>query len=99
MALAGLEYRLPLYTKRRFYFLDNILCLHTIQGVSFVDAGKAWYASYRKNDFKKDAGVGIRLHFDLAGPLEQLVVRVDVARALNDPAQDTHVWFGINQSF
>jgi len=99
MALAGLEYRLPLYAKQRFYFLDNILCLHTIQGVGFVDAGKAWFASFRAQDFKKDAGLGVRLHFDLAGPLEQLVVRIDVARPINDPKQDTHVWFGINQSF
>ncbi|MDD5347157.1 MAG: M1 family aminopeptidase [Candidatus Omnitrophica bacterium] len=99
MALASAEYRVPLSRKTRHYFLDNVLCLHTIQTVGFFDIGKAWYSSYDAGRWKKDAGAGLRFHFDLAGLLEQAVVRLDVAHAVDDPGQDTHVWLGINQAF
>lgn len=97
--LAGVEYRLPLARDLRIYLLDNILCLNAIQGVGFFDAGKSWYASFRGKSFKKDAGLGLRFHFQVGGILERVVVRLDAAHPINDPKQDTHFWLGINQSF
>jgi hypothetical protein len=97
--LAGFEYRVPLKSDLRVYFLDNIFCLNTVQAVGFFDAGKAWYSSFRDRSFKKDAGLGLRFHFSVCGGLEKLVLRLDAARAINDPKQDIHFWFGINQAF
>ena len=67
--------------------------------MAFLDAGKAWYTDFARAPFKKDAGLGLRLHFDLAGPLESLVIRLDVAQAINEPDSDPHIWLGVNQSF
>lgn len=99
MLLGSLEYRLPLKSEVKWYFLDNVLCLDKIQMVGFFDAAKAWYADFRGDDFKKDVGLGLRLHFEVMGLLENLVLRLDVARALNDPKEDTHTWFGLSHAF
>ncbi|MFA5099366.1 MAG: M1 family aminopeptidase [Candidatus Omnitrophota bacterium] len=97
--LAGVEYRLPLRNDMRIYLLDNIFCLNAVQAVGFFDVGKSWYSSFGGRSFKKDAGVGLRLHFGVCGGLERIVVRFDAAHAINDPKQDTHFWLGINQAF
>lgn len=97
--LAGVEYRLPLIRDMRVYLIDNILCLSAIQGVGFFDAGRSWFSSYHDADFKKNAGVGLRLHFNICGILERVVVRIDAAHPVNDPKQEARYWFGINQAF
>jgi len=97
--LAGVEYRLPLRNDMRIYLLDDILCLNAVQAVGFFDVGKSWYSSFSGRSFKKDAGVGLRLHFGVCGGLEKTVVRFDAAQPVNDPKQDIHFWLGINQAF
>lgn len=99
MALGGVEYRMPLVDNIKIYLLDNIARLRTIQSVFFYDIGKAWHSDYSDADFKKDAGAGLRLHFDICGILERVVVRIDVAQAINEKGKNPRVWFGINQSF
>jgi hypothetical protein len=97
--LGSLEYRLPLFIGLKLYFADNLFCLDKIQGVAFFDVGKSWNSSFHGADFKKDAGVGLRFHFDLVGFLEKIVLKVDFAQAINEPKEDLHVWFGISQAF
>ncbi|MCK9594062.1 MAG: M1 family aminopeptidase [Candidatus Omnitrophica bacterium] len=99
MFLSSLEYRLPLSTDIKMYSPGNIFSLDKVQAVAFFDAGKAWYSDFDSADFKKDAGVGLRLHFDMVGFLEKAVLRIDFARAINDPKEDPHLWFGISQAF
>lgn len=99
MMLGGLEYRFPLKSDIKFYFMDNILCLDKIQAVGFFDVGKAWYANFRTADFKKDIGLGFRFHFDVMGFLEKFILRIDIAQALNESQEDPHLWVGINHIF
>jgi hypothetical protein len=99
MILLGLEYRFPVLDDLKIYFLDNIFCLNKIQGVAFFDVGKAWYSDSSDRAFKKDIGLGLRIHLGTIGILEKAVLRLDFARAMNEPKEDTHVWAGINQSF
>jgi len=99
MFVSSLEYRLPLSSDIKMYSPSNIMCLDKVQAVVFFDAGKAWYSDLDGTDFKKDVGLGLRLHFDLVGFLEKAVLRIDFARAINDPEEDPHLWFGISQAF
>jgi outer membrane protein assembly factor BamA len=99
MALGSMEYRIPLAHPDRFRLFDNILDLHTVQAVGFFDIGKAWYSSFDDGRWKQDAGAGLRFHCNLAGLVEQVVVRLDVAHPVDDPGEDTHVWLGVNQAF
>jgi len=99
MILGSLEYRFPLGDDLKFYFLNDLFCLNKIQGVAFFDAGSSWYSDFSEKKFKKDAGLGLRLHLSAAGILEKIVLRLDAAHAVNEPKEETHFWFGINQSF
>lgn len=96
---AGVEYRFPVLKDLKIYLPFDIANLNSIQGVFFIDAGKAWHSSYKESDFKKNAGLGLRFHFNICGGLERTSVRVDAAKPVNDPKQDIHYWFGINQAF
>jgi hypothetical protein len=99
MFLASLEYRLPLAADIKADSPGNLLSLDKVQAVAFFDLGKSWYGSFKDAHFKQDAGVGLRFHFDLLGFLEKAVLRLDFARAINEPKEDPHLWFGINQAF
>jgi hypothetical protein len=99
MILGSLEYRFPIWDEIKFYFFDNIFCLNKIQGAAFFDAGRAWYSDFSDSDFKKDAGFGLRAHLGTVGILEKIVLRLDFAQAVNQPKEEAHIWFGINQSF
>lgn len=99
MLLGSLEYRFPLARGMRRNLLWNAATLDTIQGVGFVDFGRAWYGSYSRADFKKDIGFGLRFHCDLFAFLEKAVVRLDLARPLNDEEDDPRLWVGLSQSF
>ncbi len=99
MFLGGVEYRLPVRGDLRWRAPGRFFSLDKIQAVGFFDAGRAWYASYRAADFKKDAGLGVRVHLNLLGFLERAVVRLDVAQAINEPKEDPHIWFGLSQVF
>lgn len=99
MILGNLEYRLPLSSNINLYFMNNVFGLDKLQMVGFFDVGKAWFADFSDRDFKKDAGVGLRFHFDLLGFLEKAVARIDVAWPINDSGEGPHLWFGISQTF
>jgi hypothetical protein len=97
--LGSVEYRFPLCRDLDLYFLDNILGLKTIQGVVFTDWGQGWFSSFSEGRFKKDAGAGLRLSVDVGAMLEEVIVRLDVAQAIDDPDQDTQFWFGLSHAF
>lgn len=97
--LGSLEYRFPLLTGLEFSALDHIVGLESIGGVVFFDAGQGWFGRIADSPLRKDVGVGLRFVVNIGSMIEKLVVRADAAQAINDPAEDTHFWLGINQSF
>ncbi|MDD5668457.1 MAG: hypothetical protein PHE58_00290, partial [Candidatus Omnitrophica bacterium] len=99
MILSGIEYRFPVLSDMNMSFLKNWLTLGKIQAVGFFDIGRSWYSSFSGSSFKKDAGIGLRAHLDAFGFLERMIIRVDVAQAINEPKSDPHIWFGLSQVF
>ena len=95
----NLEYRQDLIDNLNVRFLDNILGLDKIQGVGFFDIGKSWFTSFNERSFKKDAGLGLRLHFTLGSFLEKFVLRLDAALALSQPKAKRHYWLGFGHMF
>ncbi|OGX40159.1 MAG: hypothetical protein A2984_02755 [Omnitrophica WOR_2 bacterium RIFCSPLOWO2_01_FULL_41_12] len=93
------EYRLDLAKDLNLNCCDHLLALKKIQGVAFFDIGKAWFRSFNNSDFKKDVGLGLRFHCDIVGFLERLIFRIDIAKALNEPKEEPHVWLGISHAF
>ncbi|MFC1709595.1 M1 family aminopeptidase [Candidatus Omnitrophota bacterium] len=97
--LGSFEYRFPLVDGINWPLLWKTLNLNRIQGVAFFDIGKAWYNHFDDEGFKKDAGFGLRLYFNVLVPIEQLVLRIDFARPLNGSDNDSRLWVGINHAF
>lgn len=93
------EYRRDLADNLNLSSWENLIALDRIQGVAFFDVGKSWFRSFDDSDFKKDAGLGLRFYFSTLGFFEKLVLRVDVAQAINEADQDPYVWVGINHAF
>lgn len=99
IVLGTLEYRFPIKENLKLSLFDNILGLESVGGVVFFDAGQGWFSEFDDARLRKDAGAGLRLTVNIGSFLEKVVVRVDVAQAINDSAEDTHFWFGVNHAF
>ncbi len=97
--LGSLEYRFPLLNHLNLNAFDHLIGLEKISGVAFFDAGQSWYDSFRNTSLRKNAGVGLRFHVSIGSFLEKMIIRVDAARAINDPEDDVRYWFGVNQAF
>ncbi|MFA5088406.1 MAG: M1 family aminopeptidase [Candidatus Omnitrophota bacterium] len=97
--LGSVEYRFPIKERINKGVFDNVLRLESIQGVVFFDAGQGWFADYAASSLKKDAGFGLRFTVDIGSFLEKVIVRADIAQAINDSGEDTRFWFGINHAF
>ncbi len=99
MFLGSLEYRFPILEdldKRLFWQTFN---LDQLQGVLFFDAGSAGFDHLFESGFKKDAGIGLRFYFDVAGGAERFALRIDAAWPIDSVENDAHVWVGINHVF
>ena len=98
-AMLNLEYRRDLIDNLDIRFLDNLISLDKIQGVGFFDIGKSWFGSFNERSFKKDVGLGLRLHFNLGAFLEKFILRLDAAQPLNQPKARRRYWFGMSHMF
>lgn len=97
--LGSVEYRFPILSRLNLNFFDNVIGLRKISGVGFFDAGQSWYDSFKDSKLRRDAGAGLRFHLAVGSFLEEVIVRVDAARAISDDEDDVHFWFGIKQAF
>jgi hypothetical protein len=97
--LGSIEYRFPLRGNLNLRFFDNIFNVNKLQGVLFFDCGQNWYNDFRNSYLKKDAGIGFRFHIDIGSFLERLILRLDIAQAINEPEEDTYIWLGVSHAF
>ncbi len=93
------EYRRDMLNDLDLRFFDNFISLEKIQGAGFFDVGKSWFSGFNDRSFKKDIGIGLRLHFNLASFLERFILRLDAAQAINQPKSKRHYWVGFSQPF
>ncbi len=97
--LGSAEYRFPIKDNLKWSFLDHWFGMESIGGVVFFDAGRSWYDDFGHEDTSKDVGAGLRFTLNVGSFLEKAVLRLDVARPIDRPGEETHVWFGVNHAF
>ena len=97
--LGSLEYRFPIKDNMKIYVLDNILGFESLGGVFFADAGQSWFGDFDESDLKKNAGFGLRVTVSVGSLLEKVIIRADVAQAINDSDEDPRFWLGLNHAF
>jgi hypothetical protein len=97
--LGSFEYRFPIKKNLNWKFFDNLFSLDSIGGVVFFDGGQAWFEDFDESILKKDAGAGLRLTMNVGSFLEKVILRADIAQAINEEDEDPHFWFGVNHVF
>ena len=65
----------------------------------FFDAGQAWYSNFEDGRLRKDAGAGLWARVSIVSMFEQVIVRLDVADAVNDSSEDPRFWLTLNHAF
>lgn len=98
--LGSVEFRFPIKKFHNAGFLDNIFSLDSLSGVGFFDAGQSWFSDFDESTLKKNAGFGLRTAVNIGSYFEKIILRADVAWAINDSAEDDpHFWFGVGHAF
>jgi len=92
IGLLSMEYRFPLRRETDWNAAGMVLT-HTLQGALFADAGHVAKPRHLFDfeDYKFDAGVGLRWWLDIFGFYPTLV-RFDVARPIDSPNADENGW-------
>lgn len=100
LLLGSLEYRFPLFQNLDISLFDHVLGLEEIGWVVFGDIGQAWFNDIDHSHLYKDAGMGLRLTFNIGKVFEKVVVRIDAAQAINDEHEDEpRFWLGLGHAF
>src|SRR3989338_8266776 len=86
--LSSLEYRFPIKQNLKISFFDHLLGIESVGGVVFADIGRNWYGDFDSSKVKKDAGLGLRITTNIASFIEKVVLRFDVAQAIDESKQD-----------
>lgn len=97
--LGSLEYRFPLARDINLGVPYDPAIFDEVQGVLFFDAGSAWYDDFDEPGWRKDVGFGLRFYFNIAGSVERVALRLDIAYPLDGDDRDTHVWVSVNHPF
>ncbi len=92
IGLLSAEYRFPLRRETDWNGAGMVLT-HTLQGALFADAGQVAKPSnlFDFEDYKFDAGVGLRWWLDVFGFYPTLV-RFDIAHPIDSPNADESEW-------
>jgi outer membrane protein assembly factor BamA len=97
--LGSLEYRFPMARDIDLRVPYNLAVFDEVQGVLFFDAGSAWYDDFNEPGVYKDIGFGLRFYFNVAGSVERIALRLDIAYPLDGDDRDIHTWVSVNHAF
>jgi hypothetical protein len=96
--IASAEWRVPIWQDIEYPVLDHIATAKNLYGVLFYDTGNAYINNHETGPIAHAVGVGLRLDVSWFGLIERAMLRVDVAKTLND-ASPWQVWLGIEHPF
>jgi hypothetical protein len=98
MWLGSVEWRMPLTRNVCWDICDHVASVRNVYLAPFYDVGDMYANSQSFNSVAHAAGVGLRIDVTWLGLIERTMLRLDVAKTLNN---DTpwQVWFGIQHPF
>ena len=96
--IASLEWRVPLVKGIEWDCLDHAAGLRGIYGALFYDVGNAYLNGKQTGPIAHAFGGGVRLDVTWVGLIERTMLRLDVAKTVNDSA-GWQVWVGIQYPF
>jgi hypothetical protein len=96
--VGSLEWRMPLAKGLHVDCIDHIFGLRNIYGALFYDVGDAYTLGHSVGPVAQAVGGGLRFDVTWFGFVERTILRVDVAKTVNDDTP-TQIWFGVQYPF
>ena len=96
--IGSLEWRIPMFQDVRWDFCDHVLGIRNVHTAVFYDVGDTYTNGRSVGPVAHAVGGGLRVDVAIFGFIERAVLRLDVAKTVND---DTPVqfWFGLSHPF
>ncbi|OAI55192.1 hypothetical protein AYO44_00325 [Planctomycetaceae bacterium SCGC AG-212-F19] len=96
--IGSLEWRVPVATGLTYSCVDHIIGLRNIYVAGFYDVGSAYAAGKQIGDVAHAVGAGLRLDVAWFSFVERTILRVDIAKTVNDTSP-VQVWLGVQHPF
>jgi hypothetical protein len=96
--VGSLEWRVPVFTRVEWDFVDHVAGVRNVFLVPFSDVGNAYYKGHPEGPLAVDAGLGLRVDVAWLGLIERTMLRLDVAKAINSNAP-VQFWVGVQHPF
>jgi hypothetical protein len=96
--VGSLEWRVPVAQGLTWDCVDHIVGLRNIFVAGFYDVGNAYVNGHAIGDTAHAVGAGLRLDVAWFSFIERTILRVDVAKTVNDTTP-VQVWLGIQHPF
>jgi hypothetical protein len=97
--VANAEFRYPVAREVCWDALDHCVGVRSVWVVGFYDVGDVYTNGHSVGGRVAHAlGAGFRVDVAAFSFIERAMLRLDVARTINDSA-GTQVWFGLQQAF
>jgi hypothetical protein len=96
--VGSVEWRVPLWQDIEYPMCDGIATVKNLYAALFSDTGEAYVNGHSIGSAAECLGVGICLDVSWFGLIERTMLRVDVAKTIND-STPTQVWLRIQHPF
>jgi hypothetical protein len=92
------EWRIPLMRRVNYDFVDHFGSVRNIYLAPFYDAGNAYVQNHQVGPIAHAVGLGLRIDVAWLGLIERTMIRIDVAKTVND-SSPFQIWFGVQHPF
>lgn len=96
--VASAEWRVPVLTDVRWDILDHAIGVRNVQAAMFYDVGNSYINGSQVDELAHALGLGVRFDIALFSFVERGILRIDVAKTLND-STPLQIWLGFSQPF
>ena len=96
--VGSLEWRVPLVRGVHWDVCDHFAGGRNLYGAFFYDVGDAYTRGHSEGPVAHALGAGLRLDVALFGFVERSILRLDVAKTVNE-STPLQVWFGVQHPF
>jgi hypothetical protein len=96
--VGSVEWRLPVATGLHWDFCDHIMGVRNIFLAPFYDVGNSYVNGHAYGDVAHALGVGLRVDVAWLGLIERTMLRLDVAKTVNDTTP-FQFWIGLSHPF
>jgi len=96
--IASLEWRVPVWQNMNLSMCDHVATGNTLYAAFFCDTGNSYINGHQLGSIAYAPGIGLRWDVSWFGLIERTMLRLDVARTVNDNSP-WQIWVGIQHPF